>query len=221
MRDTGPAVRGSAPADFHWEPTRGPRRSMSSPTGGAGAPAARWPGYAAAVWGLVFAAPSFYWAIGGLTGAASTVSPSLVKLAQQRDPGIVAALWVTGALKLAGALLGLALARRRQSGRWPGRVLQFLAWGAGVLLIWHGVLFVGDGLLVQAHVLAMSPDLRAVSRWYTYLWGPWFVLGGLAFVQAARAGRRRTIDRHAATAAIAGGVGAAVLSAGALVVGLG
>jgi len=34
---------------------------MSSPTGGAGAPAARWPGYAAAVWGLVFAAPSFYW----------------------------------------------------------------------------------------------------------------------------------------------------------------
>ncbi len=40
---------------------------MSSPTGGAGAPAARWPGYAAAVWGLVFAAPSFYWAIGGLT----------------------------------------------------------------------------------------------------------------------------------------------------------
>jgi hypothetical protein len=30
----------------------------------------------------VFAAPSFYWAIGGPTGVASTVSPSLVKLAQ-------------------------------------------------------------------------------------------------------------------------------------------
>jgi hypothetical protein len=74
-----------------------------------------------------------------------------------------------GALKLAGALLGSALARRRQSGRWPGRVLQFLAWGAGVLLIWHGVLFVGDGLLVQAHVPAMSPDLRVCGSRVTCL----------------------------------------------------
>jgi hypothetical protein len=34
-----------------------------------------WPGYAAAVWGFVFAVPSFYWALGGLTGASSTLTP--------------------------------------------------------------------------------------------------------------------------------------------------
>jgi hypothetical protein len=49
-----------------------------------GALGVRWPGYAAAVWGLLFAVPSFVWALGSTAGAQTTVSPSLVKLAQDR-----------------------------------------------------------------------------------------------------------------------------------------
>lgn len=62
-------------------------------------------GYAAAVWGFVSAVPSFYWAMGGLAGAASTISPSLVKLAQDRNPGFVAVLWLTGVLKVVGGVV--------------------------------------------------------------------------------------------------------------------
>ncbi|MGW7007386.1 DUF3995 domain-containing protein [Streptomyces sp. NPDC054933] len=183
---------------------------------------ARWSGYAAAVWGFVFAVPSFYWAMGGLAGAASTISPSLVKLAEDRNPGFIAVLWVTGVLKVVGGLLGLALARRRTWGRGMNRLLQLMAWGAGVLLVWHGALFVGQGLLVQAHIMKLAPELLTVSRWYTYLWGPWFVAGGIVFMFAARAHLRGVADRRdAKIAGMVGGFGALTLSATALISGVG
>ncbi|MEV7414060.1 DUF3995 domain-containing protein [Streptomyces sp. NPDC089919] len=189
----------------------------------AGSPARR-PGYAAAVWGFAFAVPSFYWALGGLAGASTAVAPSLVELARERNPGFIAVLWVTGALKAAGGLLGLALVRRRPWGRAGDRLLQLSAWGAAVLLVWHGALFVGQGLLVQAGVVGVDPELLPVSRWYTYLWGPWFVAGGIAFALAARS-RLRTVPaderRPARTAGVVGGLGALLLSAGALAAGIG
>jgi len=183
---------------------------------------ARLPGYAAAVWGFVFAVPSFYWAMGGMAGAASTISPQLVELVQEQDPGFIAVLWVTGVLKVVGGLLGLALVRRRAWGRGMNRLLQLMAWGAGVLLVWHGALFVGQGLLIEAHVITIAPELLSVSRWYTYLWGPWFVGGGIAFMLAARTHLSAIADRRDATiAGTAGGLGALALSAAALITGIG
>lgn len=183
---------------------------------------ARWPGRAAAVWGFVFAVPSFYWAMGGLAGASSTVAPSLVHLVQERNPGFIAVLWVTGALKIVGGMLGLALVHRRVWGCGMNRLLQLMAWGAGVLLVWHGALFVGQGLLVQADIIKLAPELVPISRWYTYLWGPWFVAGGVAFMFAARAHLNGAADRRDATiAGMVGGLGALVLSAAALAAGIG
>lgn len=183
---------------------------------------ARWPGYAAAVWGFAFAVPSVYWAMGGMAGAGSTIAPSLVELARDRNPGFIAILWVTGVLKAIGGMLGLALVRRRTWGRGMNRLLQLSAWGAAVLLVWHGALFVVQGLLVQAHVIELDPELLPVSRWYTYLWGPWFVAGGITFVFAARTHLGGVTDRrHAAIAGIVGGLGALVLSAVAMIAGIG
>jgi hypothetical protein len=174
------------------------------------------------VWGFVFAVPSFYWAMGGWVGTASTISPSLVKLAQERNPGFIAVLWGTGVLKVVGGLLGLALVRRRAWGRGINRLLQLMAWGAGGLLVWHGALFIGQGLLVQAHIIELAPELMSVSRWYTYLWGPWFVVGGVAFMFAARTHLSGVADRRDATiAGIVGGLGALTLSAAALIAGIG
>ena len=182
----------------------------------------RWPSYAAAVWGFVFALPSFYWALGGTAGAASTISPQLVELARQHDPGFIAVLWVTGVLKVVGGMLGLALARPGAWGRRMSCVLQLLAWGAGVLLVWHGALFIGQGFLVQAHIIDMSQEQLPIIRWYTYVWGPWFLAGGIAFILAARAHLAWTPDRRAArTAALVGGLGAVALSAAALLLSLG
>ena len=170
----------------------------------------------------MFAVPSFYWAIGGLAWASSTISPSLVQLAQERNPGFIAVLWATGVLKVVGGMLGLALVHRRVWGRGMSRLLQLMAWGAGVLLVWHGVLFVGQGLLVQAHIIKLAPELAPISRWYTYLWGPWFVAGGVAFMFAARTHLSGVAERRdAAIAGMVGGLGALALSTTALIAGIG
>ncbi len=175
----------------------------------------RWPGYAAAAWGLLFAVPSFVWALGGTAGAQTTVSPSLVKLAQDRVTWFVVVLWVTGVLKVVGAqpepltvttLVGLGLTRRW--GTATGRLLACCGWGAAVLLVWHGLLFV-IGVLGETGVVAIDPALRTISRWYLYLWGPWFVLGGLAFGAAAWVYVRTSADRRGGrVAGLVGGLGA-------------
>ncbi|MBG0821131.1 DUF3995 domain-containing protein [Planomonospora sp. ID91781] len=184
-------------------------------------PRRRWPGYAAAAWGFVFAVPSFYWALGGTAGATTTISPSLVRLVEEGVTWFVVTLWITGVLKVVGGLLGLALAR----GPWGRRMsllLQFAAWGAGVLLFWHGALFVVQGVLVETGSVVLAPDVLPVSRWYTYLWGPWFMAGGVLFAVAARARLSPPSGRRGEVAAgAAGGIGALVLSAGMLAAGVG
>jgi hypothetical protein len=60
----------------------------------------RWPGYAAAAWGLVFAVPSFVWALGGTVGTQTTVSPWLIKLAQDGVTWFVVVVGALGALGL-------------------------------------------------------------------------------------------------------------------------
>ncbi|WP_412079539.1 hypothetical protein ACLF6K_39030 (plasmid) [Streptomyces xanthophaeus] len=63
----------------------------------------------------------FVWALGGTFGAQSMVAPSLVKLADDRVTWFLAVLWVTGFLKLFGALVGIGLTRRR--GKRTGRLM--------------------------------------------------------------------------------------------------
>ncbi|MCX4756968.1 DUF3995 domain-containing protein [Kitasatospora purpeofusca] len=174
----------------------------------------RW-GYAVAVWGVLFAIPSLLWAMGSTFGARSTVAPELVRLAQDRVPWFLAVLWVTGFLKLVGAAIGLGLTRPR--GRLAGRSLVFCGGGAAVLLIWHGGLFVLHGILVETGAAAVDPDLAGLTRWYLYLWGPWFLAGGLAFAAATAPHLRPVGRRFAAT----GALGALLLSLASTATGLG
>jgi hypothetical protein len=96
-----------------------------------------------------------------------------------------------------------------------GRLLVCCGWGAAVLLVWHG-------LLVESGLVAIDPALRTVSRWYLYLWGPWFVLGGLAFAAAAWVYVRTSADRRGGrVAGLVGGLGALGLSLIALLGGVG
>jgi hypothetical protein len=180
----------------------------------------RWPGYAAAVWGVLFAVPSFFWALGNDFGASTTVSPSLIELAHDRVTWFVAVLWATVVLKLVAAAIGAGLTRR-----WSlagDRVLVCCGWGAAVLLTWHGLLFIVQGVLVESGVAAIEPTLRDISRWYLYLWGPWFVLGGLSFGAAALTHARASSDRRGArVSALIGVAGGLALSVTALIAGIG
>ncbi|MEE4417892.1 DUF3995 domain-containing protein [Streptomyces bugieae] len=180
----------------------------------------RWPGLGAAAWGLLFAVPSFAWAMGSDFGAQSTISPSLVKLAHDRVTWFVAVLWVTGFLKLFGALVGIGLTRRR--GRGVSPLMVFCGGGAAVLLVWHGCLFVAHGVLVESAVLSAVPDLVGLTRWYLYLWGPWFIVGGLAFAAATtRYVRRQDVRREVRLFGATGALGALLLSMVSTVTGIG
>ena len=153
-------------------------------------------------------------------GASTMVSPELVKLGKDRVTWFVVVLWVTGGLKVLGALIGLGLTRSQ--GRVAGRLLVFWGWGAAVVLVWHGLLFVVPGVLVQTGVITINADLVGISRWYLYLWGPWFILGGLAFALAASRYVRWTVDhRGGVIAGAVGGAGTPGLSLTALLAGVG
>ncbi|WP_329201537.1 DUF3995 domain-containing protein [Streptomyces sp. NBC_00667] len=179
-----------------------------------------WPGYAAAAWGILFAVPSFVWATGNAFGAQSTVAPSLVKLARDGVPWFVAVLVVTGFLKLFGALVGLGLTRPR--GLRISRLIVFCGGGAATLLMWHGGLFVVHGVLVKAGAVSVAPDLAPLTDWYLYLWGPWFIIGGLAFAGATALHARQRDDRYKLRLyGAAGALGALLLSLASTATGIG
>lgn len=164
--------------------------------------------------------PSFVWANGGTFGATTTVSPSLVRLAEDRVPWFIAVLWLTAFLKLFGAVVGFGLTRLRGNGF--SRVLVFCGGGAAVLLIWHGLLFVVQGILVETGITPIRPELLPLTRWYLYLWGPWFVLGGLAFAIATTQYVRRHSDRRALrTFSLVAAIGAGLLSVASTLGGIG
>ncbi|WP_020662626.1 DUF3995 domain-containing protein [Amycolatopsis benzoatilytica] len=181
-------------------------------------PAVRWPGRLAAAWGILFAIPSFVWATGTTFGADSTVSPTLVQLARDGVPWFIAVLVVTGLLKLFGAVIGLGLLKPRS--RWAGRTLVFCGGGAAILLLWHGGLFVVQGVAVRAGLLTVPSEMNPLVGWYLYLWGPWFILGGLAFAATVALHVRGSADRPLRLFGLAGALGALVLSVAATAFGI-
>jgi hypothetical protein len=155
---------------------------------------AAWAAYSACVWALLFAAPSFYWAAGGTAGM-GTLGPGVVALA--RDPWFVVLVWATGVAKVLAGLLALALARPwgRRIPRW---VLLVGAWGGGALLVFHGGDFVIQGALALGGVVDVPASAPwATIRWYTFLWGPWFLIGGILFCAAAWHHQRTSQRRRA------------------------
>ena len=69
-----------------------------------------WAAYAACALALLYAVPNFYWALGG-TARLDAVGGAIEELARTRDPVGVALGIGAGVLKVAGALLALALVR--------------------------------------------------------------------------------------------------------------
>ena len=145
----------------------------------------RW-GWFAAGWAAAFAVLHVFWALGGQAGLASSAG---TELATERPGWFVAGgLWGVAVLLLVAAALGAALTRAH------GRRLLVLG-GAAV-----GLLLLLRGLGIEALLLAGAYDGNAAMsnaqrHWSLVLWNPWFVLGGLAFLLAARASGRSSSRR--------------------------
>jgi hypothetical protein len=173
-----------------------------------------WAAWVAVAWGVLFAVPSFAWASGHTFGATSTVSPSLVQKAHDRVAWFLVVLWLSGFLKLFASGVGAALSRPR--GVRTGRFAAFCGGGAATLLAGHGLLFVIGGVLLEAGVVPLHSNSIELVRWYLFLWGPYFVLGGAAFGLATLWYLRHCADRariiRYAQVGAAGGLAMVLLS---------
>lgn len=152
--------------------------------------------YAACALALLSAVPSFYWALGGTAGL-NTVGGRIEELARAHDPRAVALGAGAGVLKIAGALLALALVRP-----WdrtvPRQLLLGAAWAASLVLTGYGGLLVAVGALVLSGVVSPSGAVdRTVLRWHVLFWDLWFLVWGLLLGVAAwrygRGSRDRTV----------------------------
>jgi len=132
------------------------------------------------VWSVAFGLVSFYWAAGGTIGE-TTLARSIRDLADERDPGFVATVWITGVAKILGGLLPIAVA----FGWWrrvPRRLLVVLCGVGGILLMLYGI---GD--MVRSTLILLDigrsgePDEVTTARWYLALWGPVWAIGGALY----------------------------------------
>jgi hypothetical protein len=149
--------------------------------------------------GLGQAAVSAYWALGG-TALLDTIGGSLERWGQEREPALVAGLWLIVVVKVIVALAAPVLAgvgARRLPSWTRGRVSRILGWIAATILILYGGMLTLAGLFVEAGILEVAPgaDRRALA-WHTYVWDPWFLLWGVAFSASLWAGRNRRRSIH-------------------------
>ena len=145
--------------------------------------------YAACCWAFVFAALSVYWALGG-AALSDSISPAIVQLARAHVPWVIAALWISAILKVFSGFVALALVQPwgKMVPRW---ILLILAWGAGTLFFVHGGLFFVVGVLALSGTIGVSTS-ETLLHWYTFLWGPWWLIGGILFLLAAWSYVRRS-----------------------------
>ncbi|KUP97183.1 hypothetical protein AC529_08045 [Thermobifida cellulosilytica TB100] len=139
----------------------------------------RWPAYGAAVWALLFAAVSFYWALGG-TALLDTIGEAVTGPALSGDPAVVAAVWLSALLKLAGVPGALALAQRWGT-LFPRWLVLLAGWGVTALLCLYGGASLVQQVLMVAGVVDVSAAFRPVLLWHLFLWTPVWLAGGVLY----------------------------------------
>jgi len=135
-----------------------------------------WSGVTCA-WSLTFAAPHFYWALGGRSGLGVEALAADEALGQS---WFFAYNLLSGVLAIAGAALAVMLLRVAARRERTARVLRAAAWAACVTLSLRGVVGITDLAFQFARGVMDSPPILVAIE-------PWFVVGGMLFgVLAAR-----------------------------------
>ena len=132
---------------------------------------------------MAFAAISFYWGSGGTLGV-DTVWGSL-RLSSTQESLLIVAVWLTGLLKVLGALLALALVTGWGT-RLPPRPLAVLGWAAaGLLTLYGGVNVFAEALTASGIVKPTQPVDWKPLLWHLYVWDMSFLIWGILFGLAA------------------------------------
>jgi hypothetical protein len=151
---------------------------------------------AAFVIGMLYAAVSAYWGLGG-TGLLDTIGGTLEREGRAGATSVRLLVWTAVLLKLSAALLGLlAVAWPRPiRDRWR-HLARRAAWATACILTVYGGVLTAIGLLIQLDLVHASPSAdRTALRWHAFLWDPWFLAWGLLLTIALARSRSNTLGR--------------------------
>jgi hypothetical protein len=130
--------------------------------------------------------------LGGRT-LLDTIGGAIERHALAGDTALLAAVWITGALKLVAAGLALALARSWERRLLPRRLVLMLAGlCAAVLTLYGGLLEVGNALVATHLVKTSQPIEWKALWWHLWVWDMSFFVWGILFALALRSFRRAT-----------------------------
>lgn len=126
----------------------------------------------------------------GSSYGADAFAADFARLAREHDAGFIAVLWVAAVAKLLVGLLALAPARR-WGRRLPRRPLTMVTSAVGTLILVYGIGSLLQAVLMKTGVVAVPAGLGAKAlSWHLRVWDPYWTLGGVLFLLAARATRR-------------------------------
>lgn len=132
----------------------------------------------AIIWTVAFAALSFYWAMGGTMGIRS-LGGSIYEMSLNPSPSFVAAVWLTGVVKLLGAVI-LFMTFKEWKQPYLAKLLYYAVKTAGVLLFVYGLLNFVTIALSAIHVLEFDLDAYA-TFWRLVFWEPFWMIGGVFY----------------------------------------
>ncbi|MCJ8013223.1 DUF3995 domain-containing protein [Paenibacillus sp. KQZ6P-2] len=141
--------------------------------------------YLGVTWSLLFAVMSFYWAAGGMIGVES-LGGEIYKKAMERDPAFISVVWVTGVVKLGGAIL-LLLLLKTSINKKIRKMLSLFCIVAGVFMILYGLGNFTTISLAGLNVLHFDMSAYAI-KWRLIIWEPFWMIGGILYVLAGRRG---------------------------------
>lgn len=170
-------------------------RPSNMPASDEWGPVVRWAAWGALAVGLLNAAVSAYWGLGGTAGL-NMLGGQFDEMARSQEPLVRVGIWVVVAAKIVGAGLGVMLLRAG-SRSWR-RLLLVVTWIAGCVLVLWGGANVATLALVVTGVIQASPDVDWTAlHGHLYLWDPWFLLWGLLLLLVAIDATRRRTPRDA------------------------
>lgn len=140
--------------------------------------------YSGLAWTILFAGMSFYWAMGGMMGVRS-LGGAIYDMSLNPEPSFIAVVWLTGFIKLLGAVLLVMLSAEWKK-TWMPKVLYYMTKSAGVFLFLYGFLNFITISLHAAGVLHFELDSYA-TFWRLVFWEPFWMIGGVCYFFAVKA----------------------------------
>ncbi|WP_040979447.1 DUF3995 domain-containing protein [Oceanobacillus jeddahense] len=130
------------------------------------------------IWTVLFAGMSFYWAMGGMLGVRS-LGGEIYEMSLDPEPSFILIVWLTGFVKLLGALLLLLLVVPWKNAI-ISKVLYYFTKIAGVFLFVYGLLnFITISMSAFA-ILDMDLEAHA-TFWRLVFWEPFWMIGGICY----------------------------------------